>query len=198
MMIALSRLVAEGALPGDDDQRAEALRLLGIGLYLNGRPGGAERAFIDLIHLRPQHNLDPSITRPEVVAFFRDVRRRNEPKKHLALAFLPPLGQFQNDTPLRGWIFGGLEVATFGAALTTRLVLEDWVDGNRPARAATTPPPATASSSSTSSASPPWPPPGPPASSTPCSACAAPPSPTHAPRVSLAILPNGAAIRVSF
>jgi hypothetical protein len=130
MMIGLSRMVAEGLLTGDDDQRAEALRLLGIGLYLSGRLGGAERAFVDLIRLRPRTTLNPSITRPEVVAFFRDVRRRNEPKKHLALAFLPPLGQFQNDTPVRGWIFAGLEVATFGAALTTRLVLEDWVDAN--------------------------------------------------------------------
>ncbi len=131
MMIALSRLVAEGAMPGTDDQRAEALRLLGIGLYLDGRPGGAERAFADLIALRPSTTLDPTITRPEVVAFFRDVKRRHEPKRHLALAFLPPLGQFQNDTPIRGWILGGLELTSFAAALTTRLLLADWVDGNR-------------------------------------------------------------------
>ena len=79
-----------------------------------------------------------------MVAFFRDVRRRNQPKKHLVLAFLPPLGQFQNDTPLRGWIIGGLEVATFGAALTTRLVLEAGSTTAPAAKAATTRPPATA------------------------------------------------------
>ena len=141
MMVGLSRLVAEGALPGDDDQRAEALRLLGIGLYLDGRQGGAERVFADLVHLRPQANLDPSITRPEVVAFFRDVKRRNLPKKYVALAFLPPLGQFQNNTPLRGWILGGLEVATFGVALTTNLVLHSWVRDDRSCRGRTDPTP---------------------------------------------------------
>ena len=131
LMVTLSRLVAEGALPGDEDQRAEALRLLGIGLYLTGRPDGAERAFVDLVRLRPHTTLDPSITRPEVVAFFRDVKRRHEPKKYLALAFLPPLGQFQNQTPARGWIIGGLEAASFGVALTTRLILADWMNAMR-------------------------------------------------------------------
>jgi hypothetical protein len=130
LMVNLSRLVAEGALPGDDNQRAEALRLLGIGLYISGSRDGAERVFADLVRLRPQTSLDPSVTRPEVVAFFRDVKRRNQPKKRLVLAFLPPFGQFQNDTPVRGWILAGLEVATFGVALTTKLVGEDWLDAN--------------------------------------------------------------------
>jgi hypothetical protein len=125
-MIDLARLVAEGALPGNEDQRATALRLLGIGLYLDKRLEGAEKAFVDLIKLRPRTNLDPSVTRPEVVGFFRDVRRRHEPKKHLVLAFLPPFGQFQNDTPVRGWIIGGLEVATLGVAVTSRLLLGSW------------------------------------------------------------------------
>jgi hypothetical protein len=141
MMITLARMVAEGAVPGDDDQRAEALRLLGIGLYVQGRQDGAARAFLDLIRLRPATNLDPSSTRPEVVAFFRDVRRRNQPKRYMALAFLPPLGQFQNDTPVRGWLFGALEATTFGAALTTRLVLADWVDANKACKGGSDPSP---------------------------------------------------------
>jgi hypothetical protein len=127
-MIDLARLVAEGALPGNEDQRATALRLLGIGLYLDGRLDGAETAFVDLIKLRPRTNLDPAVTRPEVVGFFRDVRRRHGPKKHLILDFLPPLGQFQNDTPVRGWIIGGLEVATLGTAITTSALLYSWRD----------------------------------------------------------------------
>jgi hypothetical protein len=126
LMIDLARRVAEGALPGNDDQRAVALRLLGIGLYLDGRSDGAERAFVELLTLRPKTTLDPAVTRPEVVAFFKEVRRRNEPRKHLALVFLPPLGQFQNDTPVRGWILGGLELLSLGTAVTTRIVLGNW------------------------------------------------------------------------
>ncbi len=126
-MIELARLVAEGALRGNDDQRALALRLLGIGLYLDGRVDGAERAFVELIKLRPRMTLDATATRPEVVGFFKEVKRRHGPRKRLAFAFLPPLGQFQNDdTPLRGWLIGGLEVATLGTAITTALVLSNW------------------------------------------------------------------------
>ncbi|HEY0714666.1 MAG TPA: hypothetical protein VGF45_18430 [Polyangia bacterium] len=125
-MIDLSRQVAEGALPGNDDQRASALSLLGIGLYLDGRSDGAERAFTELVRLRPRWSLDPRTTRPEVVAFFRDVRRRTSPPPSVALAFLPPIGQFQNDTPKRGWLIGGLELVTLASAIGTRLVLSDW------------------------------------------------------------------------
>lgn len=127
-MVELSRRVAEGAVPGTEDQRAEALRLFGIGLYLDGRLDGAERAFIDLLKLRPHATLDPRVTRPEVIAFFRDVRRRNRPKKYKALAFVPPLGQFQNGTPGRGWLFAGLELATAGTSLTTFLMYRSRVN----------------------------------------------------------------------
>jgi hypothetical protein len=126
-MVDLSRLVAEGALPGDDGQRAHALRLLGIGLYLSGRPDGAERAFIELLRLQPRARLDPRVTRPEVVAFFQDVRRRHGPKKYWALALVPPLGQFQNETRRRGWAIGSLEALTLGSTIATRLVLRSWV-----------------------------------------------------------------------
>lgn len=126
-MVDLSRLVAEGALPGDDDQRAQALRMLGIGLYLSGRADGAERAFVDLLKLHPSDELDARMTRPEVVAFFREVKRRNRPKRYWALSFLPPLGQFQNETPRRGWVIGGIEAATLVTTLSTRLVLASWV-----------------------------------------------------------------------
>ena len=63
-----------------------------------------------------------------MVAFFRDVRRRNRPKKHKALAFLPPLGQFQNGTPGRGWLIAGLEVATAGTSVATFLMYRSRVN----------------------------------------------------------------------
>jgi hypothetical protein len=198
MMIGLSRLVAEGALIGDDDQRAEALRLLGIGLYLSGRQGGAERAFVDLLQLRPRTTLNPSITRPEVVAFFRDVKRRHQPKKYTVLAFLPPLGQFQNGTPLRGLIFGSLEVATFAAALTTRLVLEDWVDENKACKGGSDPGPCNRlkvlNVISVAALAATW-------TAGVIDALIGLRTPTDAPtepRASLTLLPNGAALRLSF
>ena len=136
-------MVAEGGLPGDDEQRAQALRLLGIGLYLSRRPDGAEQAFVELLRLRPRAELDPRLTRPEVVAFFQEVRRRHRPKKYWSLSFLPPLGQFQNETPTRGWLIAGAEVLTLGSAVTTAFLWDSWVrdsdgtcspDPNKPAR----------------------------------------------------------------
>jgi hypothetical protein len=141
LMVDLSRQVAEGALAGNDSQRAEALRLLGIGLYLSGRQDGAERVFGELVRLRPRTNLDPRITRPEVVAFYQDVKRRNQPKKNLALAFLPPLGQFQNDNPGRGWIFGAIEAASLATYVTTWIVLEQWVHPDRTCQGTSNPDP---------------------------------------------------------
>lgn len=140
-MIDLSRAVAEGALPGNEDQRADALRLLGIGLYLTNRPDGAQRAFTELLKLRPRTTLDPAITRPEVVAFFREVRRQNQPKPHTILAFLPPLGQIQNDAPVRAWIFGTAEVLTLGAAITTAVVYNHWRQPDVTCRESTDPSP---------------------------------------------------------
>ena len=129
VMIDLARLVGEGALPGSDDQRANALRLLGIGLFLDGRPDGAERAFLELLRLRPKAGLDPA-TRPDVITFFKDVRRRSQPPKYRALAFVPPLGQFQNATPRRGWVIGGLEALTLTTAITSRVLLGRWRQGD--------------------------------------------------------------------
>ena len=60
-----ARLVAEGRLTATSAQRAQALRYLGIGLFLTGRREGAETAFFDLLRLRPSSRLDPTTTRPD-------------------------------------------------------------------------------------------------------------------------------------
>jgi hypothetical protein len=136
MVVDSSRLVAEGRLHPTQPQRAQALRYLGIGLYLTGRQEGAETAFFDLLRLRPRSRLDPTNTRPDVVAFFENVRRRhaaeineaasNRPGKSLAIAFLPPLGQFQAGHKARGITFAALEVLSLGGAIATRLQLSAW------------------------------------------------------------------------
>ena len=136
MVVDSARLVAEGRLHPTPAQRAQALRYLGIGLFLTGRQEGAETAFFDLLRLRPHARLDPTSTRPDVVAFFENVRRRhaaeineaasNRPGKSLALAFLPPLGQFQAGHKARGITIAALEVVTLGTAIGTYAQLHAW------------------------------------------------------------------------
>jgi hypothetical protein len=136
VVVDSARLVAEGRLHPTSAQRAQALRYLGIGLFLTGRQEGAETAFFDLLRLRPHARLDPTNARPDVVAFFEDVRRRhaaeineaasNRPGKSLALAFLPPLGQFQAGHKARGITIATLEALTLGTAVTTNAILHSW------------------------------------------------------------------------
>jgi hypothetical protein len=135
-----ARPVVDGALPATAAERLAALRLLGIGLYLTGRPTGAETAFVEMLRSNRRARLDPTTTRPEVVAFFEDVRRRHaaeiqeaarvRSRRSIVWNFLPPLGQFKNGDSARGWVILGLEAASFGAALTSRLVLASWPHPN--------------------------------------------------------------------
>ncbi len=130
LVVDSARAVAEGRAHPTPTQRVQALRLLGIGLFLTGRPEGAETAFFDLLRQKPSARLDPTHARPDVVAFFENVRTRHSAEireaarnrpggKHLAWAFLPPAGQFQNGDRGRGVAFGALEVISLGVAIGT-------------------------------------------------------------------------------
>jgi hypothetical protein len=131
-----ARPVVDGALPATPAERFQALRLLGIGLYLTGRPTGAEAAFLELLRARPKARLDATTTRPEVVVFFEDVRRRHSAaiqdaararsRKSLVWNFLPPVGQFKNGDTGRGVLFLTVEGASLATAVTTLAVLESW------------------------------------------------------------------------
>jgi len=135
-VVEWSRKVADGRFPPSPPQRVFALRYLGIGLYLTGRSEGAEAAFFELLRLRPDSQLDPRTTRPDVVAFFEQVRQRHraqigEPPprdnhKSFVWNFLPPAGQLQNGHTARAITLGGLEALTLGTAITTRLLLASW------------------------------------------------------------------------
>jgi hypothetical protein len=136
-VVESARTVAEGRAHPNPTQRIQALRLLGIGLFLTGRPEGAETAFFDLLRQKPGARLDPTHTRPDVVAFFESVRTRHSDEireaarnrpggKHLAWAFLPPAGQFQNGDRARGIVFGALEVVSLGLAIGTYAQLTKW------------------------------------------------------------------------
>ena len=137
LVVEAARPVAEGRAHPSETQRVQALRLLGIGLFLTGRREGAETAFFDLLRQKPAVHLDPTHTRPDVVAFFENVRTRHSAEireaarsrpggKHLAWAFLPPVGQFQNGDRGRGVIFGALEVISLGLAIGTYAQLKHW------------------------------------------------------------------------
>jgi hypothetical protein len=138
MVVDEARSVAEGRLRPSTAQRAQALRYLGIGLFLTGRTEGAETAFFDLLRIRPGIKLDPTSTRPDVVAFFEGVRARHAdeirqaartpPGKRFIWNFLPPIGQFQNGTPGRAWTIAALEVLSAGAAIGTYAQLRAWED----------------------------------------------------------------------
>ena len=125
-----ARPVAEGTLPSSFEQRARALRFLGIGLFLTDRGLGAENAFAELLRVDPAARLDPTTTRPEVVAFFENIRHqhlaRERASRHLIWNFLPPVGQFQNGDAVKGWIVGSVEVVSLAALVTGRLLLYHW------------------------------------------------------------------------
>jgi hypothetical protein len=135
-VVSSARPVVDGAVPATPAERLQALRLLGIGLYLTGRPTGAEAAFLEFLRSRPKAHLDPTNTRPEVVAFFEDVRRRHQPdidsaararsRKSLIWNFLPPIGQFKNGDYGRGALFLTLELTSAATAITTLSLLESW------------------------------------------------------------------------
>jgi len=135
-MVEWSRQVTEGKLEPTPTERANALRFLGIGLFLTGRAPGAETAFFELLRIRPESRLDPTTTRPDVVAFFEQVRHRhtqeieaaaraNNPKFFL-WNFLPPIGQFQNGNRALGFTIGALELVSVGTAATTYALLRHW------------------------------------------------------------------------
>lgn len=127
LMIESLRPVVDGLLPASPGEHADALKLLGIGLYLTNRTEGAHKAFVELLTLRPESLLNPTTTRPEVVAFFHGILRerreqeqqRRRREKSYVWAFLPPVGQVLNGDSTRAWIVGGLEVLALGTAATS-------------------------------------------------------------------------------
>jgi len=132
LVVAAAREVVDGALPSTEADRLDALYFLGISLFLTGRSEGARTAFVELLALRPTAQLDPNSVRPEVVAFFSELKRqriaelvREQQSRVPALgwSFLPPVGQFKNGDDTRGWFFLGAQV-TFAA---TALALATWL-----------------------------------------------------------------------
>ncbi|MBN2573611.1 MAG: hypothetical protein JXP73_03525 [Deltaproteobacteria bacterium] len=126
-MVDAARPVTEGLVPATPEQQTRALRLLGIGLFLTDRQAGAETAFKELLRRDPRARLNPTSTRPEVVAFFENLRRQGvrDPRR-LIWNFVPPVGQFQNGDNTKGWIILGVGAAGLVAFVTSDLLLRSW------------------------------------------------------------------------
>lgn len=128
-VVEWSRRITEGGLAPTPQERAHALRYLGIGLFLTGRSEGAETAFFELLRLRAESRLDPKTTRPDVVAFFEQVRARHAEEIRIAARanrtkfflwnFIPPIGQLQNGDRARGITVGAIELISLGSAAGT-------------------------------------------------------------------------------
>ena len=58
--------------------RAEAYRLLGISLFYLGRRGEAYSAFLELLYLEPETELDPFYVSPGIVSLFDQVKKDSE------------------------------------------------------------------------------------------------------------------------
>jgi hypothetical protein len=63
----------------NDDEAAEAWRMLGLAEYHLGDRTSARRAFVNLLSFDPDYALDPFLVPPPIVDFFDKVKRENEP-----------------------------------------------------------------------------------------------------------------------
>jgi hypothetical protein len=129
-VVEAARPVTEGLLPASPDEQAQAFRSLGIGLYLTNRPLGAEAAFTELLRRDPRARLDPTTTRPELVAFFQNIRHqqlaRQSSARRVIWNFIPPVGQFQNGDNVKGWVVLGVGVASLATLASSYFVLKSW------------------------------------------------------------------------
>jgi hypothetical protein len=129
-VVEAARFITEGSLPATQEQQAEAFRLLGIGLYLTNRPLGAEAAFTELLRKDPRARLDPTTTRPELVAFFESLRHqhltRQRSTRKVFWNFIPPGGQFQNEDNVKGWVILGVGFVAAATTATSYALFEKW------------------------------------------------------------------------
>jgi hypothetical protein len=129
-VVEAARLITEGSVPATQDQQALAYRLLGIGLYLTNRPLGAETAFTELLRRDPRARLDPTTTRPELVAYFESIRQQQlahqRSTRKLYWNFIPPIGQFQNEDNGKAWTLLALGFVAGATSATTYVLKKSW------------------------------------------------------------------------
>jgi hypothetical protein len=128
--VAVLRPLIEGELLGGAD-RLQALRAYAVSQFLLGQRGAANGAFLLLLQGDANARLDPALVPPEAISFFEEVRVRNRAAIARVVRaqrlsawpnLLPPLGQFQNRQPAKGWLVLGLEVGALALNLSTYFV----------------------------------------------------------------------------
>lgn len=132
-VVAKLRDSVDGSVIADPIDRAQALRLYGIACALTGRSLAAEAAFLHWLGLDGRARLDPNLVRPDVVAFFEEVRahhreelvrevERRRPRT-ATLNLLPPAGQFQNGQRRKFAALLSLELGLSATSLGTFIAL---------------------------------------------------------------------------
>jgi hypothetical protein len=131
VVASLQNLFGSHAIDAVD--RAQALRVYGIACVLTGRSLAAEAAFTEWLGLDPRARLDPSLVRPEAVAFFEQVRARHRGERERELErrrprsallnLLPPAGQLQNGQRVKFAVLLAGELALSAVSLATFVAL---------------------------------------------------------------------------
>ncbi len=132
------RPLVETQVLADEADQKEALRTYGLSLYLSGARAGAEQAFRGLLRLDAAAKMDPAFVRPEVVAFFEELRlryqvemaeeaRRRNPRYAVA-NLLPPWGQFQNQHRTKGYLILSGEILFIAGSVVSAALLYSWRD----------------------------------------------------------------------
>jgi hypothetical protein len=130
----LAGLALAGELAGAD--RAEAWRVRGLALFYAGRRTEAAPALFEYLKHDVDARLDPAFHTAEAIAFFEQVRidrageleryRREPDRRRLVIAMLPPLAQFQNREPVKGWVIVGLGGSLLVANATALVLMSRW------------------------------------------------------------------------
>jgi len=75
----LTRLIEAGRFESAD-LRAEAYRLLGLSFFYQGNKGEASKAFLEMLYLNPDAELDPFYVPPPAVSYFEQLKKEAEPR----------------------------------------------------------------------------------------------------------------------
>ena len=133
----LAGRVAHRLGPVDQQDRAEAWRVVALAEVARDRTAAAADAFYAYLKLEPDAQLDPALVSPEAMRVFDSVRSehaaelaamRPRPRRKLSLALsvVPVAGQWQNGDHGKAWLVGSVGAALLATNITTYVLLRRW------------------------------------------------------------------------